>query len=236
MKKQVIILMSVFAILMSACIYSEIGVLASFGVATFRMDDMKYLQEYILSNYPVDGKIISSFPPYVTTSVNIFKQVLPLLRIGAGYTFTNTGGRSNYTDYSGNIHTDMIAQSHNLGAFASYALFGDEHLELSMFGRLDANFTFVEISSTISVLGTWNGISNKYKSISPNATAGIELFYHLKAFSLGMDGGYLVDLPGELTNRDGGNELTDPYDRQRVLTTDWTGWRVGLKALVWLNF
>ena len=183
MKKQVIILMSVFAILMSACIYSEIGVLASFGVATFRMDDMKYLQEYILSNYPVDGKIISSFPPYVTTSVNIFKQVLPLLRIGAGYTFTNTGGRSNYSDYSGNIHTDMIAQSHNLGAFASYALFGDEHLELSMFGRLDANFTFVEISSTIYELGSWNGVSNKYKSISPNATAGIELFYHLKAFS-----------------------------------------------------
>ena len=51
-----------------------------------------------------------------------------------------------------------------------------------------------------------------------------------------MDGGYLVDIPGEFTNRDGGNELTDPYDRQRVLTTDWTGWRVGLKALVWLNF
>ena len=39
------------------------------GLASARMNDLKYLQEDILGTYPVEGKITSSFPPYTSASI-----------------------------------------------------------------------------------------------------------------------------------------------------------------------
>ncbi|RLD25414.1 MAG: hypothetical protein DRI70_07175, partial [Bacteroidetes bacterium] len=100
------------------------GLMATFGGATFQMDDMKSLQEHLLSTYPVTGKIVSSFPPSTSISVNIFKQLRPVLKIGAGYFRTSAGGKSDYTDYSGNIHTYVIANSHRFGSFVTYTIAG----------------------------------------------------------------------------------------------------------------
>jgi hypothetical protein len=183
----------------------------------------------------VEGKIISSFPIYSTGSVRILKQLWPMVRIGAGYSFTATGGRSNYTDYSGSINTDILANSHRVGAFVSYAVFSGDRYDLSIFGQLDANFTRIDISTSIYVLGISDGRTGKYNSFSPNGTAGLEFLFHFKDFSLGADGGYLVDLPGDLRDRENGDEMSDPLDPQRVLTCNWTGWRMQVKALIWFK-
>ncbi|MEN8226548.1 MAG: hypothetical protein ABFS38_00230 [Bacteroidota bacterium] len=212
------------------------GLMASYGGATFRMDDLKYFQEYILSTYPVEGKIISSFPPYPSASVSFFKQWFPQVRIGAGYAYTSTGGKSDYTDYSGNIHTTIMAASHRVGAFVSYTVLGNDHFDLSLFGRLDANLTRVEVSSSIYAGGYSNALLNEYRSISPNASTGLELTYSFKDFAIGMDGGYLVDFPGDLTDNERDSKLYDPVDGERILTSDWTGWRASIKVIFWLNF
>lgn len=209
------------------------GISASFGGATFRMDDLKYIQEYILDSYPVEGAVISSFPPFTSASVSFFRQWFPLVRIGAGYVYTSTGGKSDYSDYSGNISTIMLARSHRVGAFAAYTLFGNDHLDFSLFGRLDANITSLEITSAIYAGGYTNGLINKYRSVSPNGSVGLELTYRFKDLAIGIDGGYLVDLPGELSEK--GTKLLDPVDSRRALTADWTGWRAGLKAVFWLS-
>ena len=211
------------------------GVSVMWGGATFKMDDMKYLMDIILESYPVEGVIISSFPPYYSASVNIFRQFYPHLRAGAGYTFTNTGARANYTDYSGKISTDMFAVSHRLGVSVNYLLMGSDRLELSLYGRLDVNFSTMDITSSVYVLGLSSINKNQYSSISPNGSTGLEFLYKFKNSAIGIEGGYLVDLPGKLKDRETGNELHDPNDRQKVLTTDWTGWRVGIKGIIWIK-
>jgi len=211
------------------------GVMISFGGASFRMDDLKYYLEQNLNSYPVEGKIVNSFPPYSSLSINYFKQFLSMLRIGAGYGYTSTGGRSDYSDFSGNITTDVVASSHRIGAFASYSVLAGELIDLALYGRLDANFTRVEISNSIYVLGFYSGASDKYKSVSPNTSAGLELMFHLKNFTVGMDAGYLVDLPGKLSDTQSGGSLLDPADNTRALKSDWSGWRAGLRAVIWLN-
>jgi len=217
-------------------IYSQkVGIEAGFGLAATRMDDLKYLQEYILGRYPVQGKVISSFPAYAMESVGIVHQLFPAVRIGAGYTYTATGGRTNYTDYSGSINTDILANSHRLGVYASYAAFSGERYDLSVYGQVDGNFTRTDITTSIYVLGFSDGAINEFNAFSPNFIAGVELFLHFNEFSAGLYGGYLADLPGELEDRENGDPLYDPVDRQRVLTTDWTGWRTGIKALIWFG-
>lgn len=209
------------------------GITASLGGATYRMDDLKYLQGYILESYPVEGSIVSSFPPYATASFGLLRQWFPMVKIGAGYTYSSTGGKSDYSDYSGTIYTIMVARSHRLGVFVSYSLFGNDHLDFSLFGRVDANITSLDITSVINAGGYSNGLINKYRSVSPNGSAGLELMYRFSDLAIGIDAGYLVDLPGELS--EDGNELSDPADSRRVLTADWTGWRANLKAVFWLK-
>lgn len=211
------------------------GLKFSFGGASFRMDDMKYLQEHILSSYPVEGKITSSFPPFTSASIIMFKQLYDQLRIGGGYSYSTTGGKSSYADYSGKMFTEITTTSHRLGAYLSYSVLGGDRLDLSMYGRVDANLTSLTVQSSYTILNHSNSMYNKYWSISPVGSVGAELIYKFKGFSVGMDAGYLVDLTGDLKDTDGGDPLLDPNDRERVLTSDWTGWQVHITALIGLK-
>ncbi len=225
------LLVSVFAGLSA----QRTGVSVMLGGATVKMDDMKYLMDIILESYPVEGAIITSFPPYFSGSVNVFHQFYPHLRAGAGYTYTSTGARANYTDYSGSISTDMFIVSHRLGLSLNYSLIGTDRLDLSLYGRVDANYSSMDITSTVYVLDRTSIGKYPYSSISPNGSAGLEFLYKFKDSAIGIEGGYLVDLPGKLKDRETGNELLDSNDRQRVLTTDWSGWRIGIKGIIWIK-
>ena len=209
------------------------GVSVMLGGAAVKMDDMKYLMDIILESYPVEGAIITSFPPYFSGSVNVLHQFYPHLRAGAGYTYTSTGARADYSDYSGSISTDMFIVSHRLGLSLNYSLIGTDRLDLSLYGRLDANYSSMEIISTIYVSNSTSIGKYTYGSISPNGSAGLEFLYKFKDSAIGIEGGYLVDLPGKLKDRETDSELLDPNDSQRVLTTDWTGWRIGIKGIIW---
>ncbi|MDF1575319.1 MAG: hypothetical protein P1P86_09035 [Bacteroidales bacterium] len=212
------------------------GIKFSLGVAAVRMDDLKALQKHILSTYPVEGKITSSFPPFTSSSVIVFKQLFEQIRIGGGYSYSTTGGKSSYADYSGTLYTEMSATAHRLGAYLSYSVWSGEHPELSIYGKVEANLSDITIQSSYTILGLSNTIFNKYRSISPIGTVGTELSYKIKNFTLGVSAAYLVDLTGDLKNVDGADPLVNPGDRERVLTSDWTGWQVQLSARIPLRF
>jgi hypothetical protein len=196
------------------------------------MDDMKHLLEYMVGTYPVDGKIITSFPAYATGSFGFRKELFPTIKIGVGYAYTTTGGRSNYTDPSGSLSTDIITSSHRAGATLLYTVVDGESYDLSIFGRLDFNYSNVDLTTNLFVFSYSDGLAYKYKSISPSGSVGLEFFYHFQDFSIGMDGGYMVDGAGELYDRQNGNELLDPADRDRNLTADWSGWRAQIKVMI----
>ena len=238
MRKRIIYNIALAVLLVSAqnSLGQDWGLTFSAGVASSQMNDLKYLQEHILSTYPVEGKITSSFPPFTSASITIFKQLYDHIRIGGGYSYSTTGGKSSYADYSGNISSEMNATSHRLGAYLSYLVLGGDRLDLSLNGSLEANLTSLTIQSYYEIFNYSNGLSNNYRSLSPGVSAGGELMYTLKKISLGMEAGYLVDLKGDLKDTDDGDPLVDPSDAERVLSSDWTGWYVQLKALIWLKF
>jgi len=213
----------------------EGGIMVSGGMASSSMEDMIYLQEYILSTYPLEGKITSSFPPFTSTSVTVFKQLYDQIRIGGGYSYATTGGKSSYADYSGKIYTEMSVTSHRLGAYLSYSVLSGERFDLSLYGKAEANLSSLSILTAYSILNSSNSGTTTYRSISPVGTVGTELMYGFRDFSLGLDAGYLVDLTGNLKNTDDGEALLDPQDRERILTTDWTGWQLKVKAVIWLK-
>jgi hypothetical protein len=199
------------------------------------MNDLKYIQEEVLGTFPVEGKILSSFPPYSYLTLGYVKQALPRLRIGLGYAATTTGGRANYTDYSGSIHSDIAATSHRVGATVNYRVAGSDPLELSVFGRLDVHYSKIEMMNTVYVLGLSDGVLANYRAFSPGTSAGIEILYRLRNLSFGLEGGYMLDIPGKLKDKDSGKDWTDPNDRQNVITSDWSGLRAGVKLYLWID-
>jgi hypothetical protein len=211
------------------------GFIFTGGVAAVAMKDMKYLQEYILSTYPVEGRVTSSFPPYTSISLTLYKQVYDYFRVGISYSYSTTGGKSSYQDYSGEIYTEITATSHRLGAYLSYVILGGDRLDLALSGRLDANYTPVLIESYYNIFNYGSNLSNSYRSISPGGSIGTELWYRLRKISLGLEAGYMVDLKGDLKASGDGDPLTDPNDRDRVLTSDWSGWLVRASLLINLN-
>ena len=89
MKKLILCLLT-FSLVLSSAQKTEAqggGFMFTAGVASFRMTDMKYLQEHILVTYPVEGRITSSFPPYTSASIPMFKGLYEYLRVGGGYSF-----------------------------------------------------------------------------------------------------------------------------------------------------
>ncbi|MEZ5069786.1 MAG: hypothetical protein R2751_02160 [Bacteroidales bacterium] len=211
----------------------DMGVQFSVGVASFEMNDLKILQEHILSTYPVEGKITSSFPVFTFGEFGVVKQMSPTLRLGGGYGIATTGGKCSYRDYSGSIVTEIQANSHRLGGYASYSLVDVDWLGFSMYGRAALNISQIEAFSSLYVgsLGSTN--TDKYRSFSPDLSAGGELLFRLGDVELGLEGGYLFNLSGQLANTDSRSDLVDPGDPDRVLSADWTGFRAGLKVIVW---
>jgi len=208
------------------------GFIITGGMASSRMSDMKYLQEHILGTYPVEGKITSSFPPYTSVSLTMYKQFYDYLRLGISYSYSTTGGKSSYQDYSGKITTEMTATSNRLGAYLSYVILGGDRVDLSLSGRLDANYTTMFIKSYYNIYNYGNQLSNKYWSISLCGSIGPELWFRLSRISFGMEAGYMIDLRGELREQGEGDRLLDPNDRNRVLSSDWSGWYARISFLI----
>ncbi len=228
-----------WSVLMAVLLFSlplraqDLGVFTTFGGAAYRMDEMKYLQEFLLDQYPVEGRITSSFPPYGSASVGLLRKFLPQIRGGLGYSYTTTGGRSNYTDYSGRVTTELTLVSHSLGAWLSYSFLNPEPFEFIVYGGVDGSVTSLDLQSAIFVPGYTNGVRQDFRSFSPRISSGLELDVHIKEISLGLFGGYHVDLTGELKDRDSGIPLEDPAERGRSLHSDWSGWRAGLRIILW---
>jgi hypothetical protein len=210
------------------------GFEAGGGLHQPRMDDLTYLLEYIHEAYPVEAKILASFPPYTSASAGLRFTPYPSLEVGGGYSFSTSGARINYTDYSGSLSTDMSAASHRLGLLASYALLGDRRVVLRAFGKVELNYSTTRITSSW-IFSTFSDIDAfEYYSVSPSLSGGLELFYHFETISLGLEGSYMADMPATLKERESRDPLTDPGDPERELTTDWTGWRAQLKIIFWL--
>ncbi|MCK4989349.1 MAG: hypothetical protein KAS29_02645, partial [Bacteroidales bacterium] len=217
MRKRISYMIALAMLLVSAqhSLAQNGGISIAAGAASFRMGDMKYLQEHILSTYPVEGKITSSFPPFTTASFTVFKQLYDHIRVGGRYNYSTTGAKSSYADYSGDIYTEFNAVSHRLGAYLSYLVLGGDRIDLSLNGSLDANYTSMTIQSYYTIFNYSDGLSNKYRSISPSIAVGGELMYKLKKLSLGMEAGYLVDLKGNLKDTSDGDPLLAPNDLDR---------------------
>lgn len=212
------------------------AVSVSFGAGSYKMEDMKYIQEYILGTYPVEGKITSSFPPFTSFSLAAYRQMdMKRLRLSINYAHSITGGKSSYYDYTGYIITQIDAGSHRLGVGAYYSLLEGAGFDISAFALLEGNLSTIVIESSIYAMGSSNGGMSTYRALQASATGGLTLMYRIRDISLGIEGAYLKDIPRVLKEKENKTELTDPNDVSRGLVSDWSGWQAKVRVVFWIK-
>lgn len=101
--------------------WQRIDLSVNVGYATFKMDDLKAVQEEDLSYMPVEGKITNSFPGYLNFGIDaVFYDSTYFVGVLLGH--TSTGGRVHYADYSGSITMDQLVKMDYNGLVGAYRI------------------------------------------------------------------------------------------------------------------
>lgn len=196
------------------------------GYASYKMKDLKSLQEQMLASVPVDAEITSSFPSYWLYELSA-RLASPTKVVGAAFTYGSTGGRVYYSDYSGTIGSDQLLSFYEYsGSIGLQKKFLNGHLNLLGEVKPGLTFSHLEITSFESYSAvSYSGKAN-YKGLNvfvqPTVTA-VGRFGQL-----GINGfvGYNANLIKGNLNEIGNNDSYLSLN-QNPVHADWSGWRVG---------
>lgn len=235
MKKRLLIFLIVLLPASSYMANAQDGLSFAAGISSYAMEDMKLRQEQILQYFPYPGKISSSFPAYTSMYVAYNRYVNTKLRTSLFYGQAVTGAKSSYYDYSGYVINRFDMSSHRLGLGAAYRLLEAGKFESSVTGSLMANFTRAQIDTEVYVLGYYSTTAHTYRAVQPALKGGIEALCRLETISLGIEAGYLLDLPSGLKDKQSGEPFIDETDPGHQYVADWSGFSARLSILIWLD-
>jgi hypothetical protein len=100
------------------------------GYGTYRMTELKNLNNEFIESYVVPLATIDDFPGRIFFDFRIARPVNDNMDIGLIYQYHSTGSRMGYKDYSGSTYVDQIVQSNLIGIGFRYSLYCKNRLEL----------------------------------------------------------------------------------------------------------
>ena len=196
------------------------------GLGFYKMDEIKLLQTNILSSIPVNAKVTSSFPPYLFFEINPKVEFKNHLLIGTLFSYTSTGGRIYYSDYSGSITSDQLLSSYSyfftLGTYKNF-----EKSKLSIHGDLRPGITVTSLKlteqETLNNSSQRGEVSFNSRNIVIQPTISIIKWFGMIGINACLGYNYTI-LFGKL-NTDGGYLINSSNNSE--LHSDWSGLRIG---------
>lgn len=177
--------------------WQRIDVAINFGYATFRMNDLKELQQDQAGYFaPLKGEITNSFPGYLNLGVDaVFYDSTYF--VGFVFGHTSTGGRIHYADYSGSVTADQLVRMNYNGVVGALRVASTKVGNIFIGTNLLTYFNKVELKYSETIFDEASTTSNKLQSL--NVALGPFLQIHKRfgkflvkgnlgyEFHLGMD-------------------------------------------------
>jgi hypothetical protein len=237
--KQSLILITLLFILASN-IFSQTGseLFIEGNLNFFNMNDLKDFQTEILSaltSQGVPAKITNSYPAYFGIKTGFLISLSSLhehgVRFGGFVKYMSTGGRVDYSDYSGEIKEDQVASSFSIGAIISIPVKDFKYVSL----RADLQGMVIGSGFKYKHLFKIGDQQNKEEVDFSSTSAGIEpvliCFTRLGNFRVGLSLSYLITFPPELEADNYDNAYLQNKNGKR-LTIDWGGFKFGIMSAV----
>lgn len=216
----------IFAILFSISLLTVNGQLIEIrpevGIGTYSMSDLKGLLTQFVLQSQLGIKTTDNFPAYVFYGLDVIQTVSSNFGMGITMGFYSTGGRNNYTDYSGSYSEDIKVNSRNLGLLASF----NDSIGKNSFFNLEVasgiKFSSVTIKNELKLTEYLEDNSYDFRSegwwIKPQIRIGRNF---IGKFSCSVFAGYEFNLKSKVISKE---------NSQNYLTAkiDWSGIRTGI--------
>lgn len=141
----------IFSFFFSSAGYSQdIGITIGYG--TFKMEDLKALNEEIASqNQSLGLKTTNNFPGFLILGANGFAPISEKFELGGQISLASTGSRMAYSDYSGSMTIDQKLYGVNVGVTPRVILEQDQKNMISLEGTTGITVSGHSIKSSLQV-------------------------------------------------------------------------------------
>jgi hypothetical protein len=195
------------------------------GIGTSQMDDLKDFQDMILLDLPVQAKIVNNFPVFPLYNVKVI-YLTKHLEIGNGYTFTSTGSKIHYSDYSGEISVKQIVNSNQVSLLVYPVFSRKQNSKFLGLVKCAAVFNNYSLEQKISVYDQEASDQLDLKSSSLAFSFGLSYCIRRRSLEFRSEIEYLIDTKGPLhVENDPDTQLSLHGD---PVKTNWSGLRIGI--------
>lgn len=212
---------------------AQFSLASGVGYASFEMGDMKILQRELQKSFPVKAQITSSFPAFWFYELSGMQTNYSDFVVGGSVSFTSTGGRLYYSDYSGMIGSDQLLTSLTVsGIFGKTIRTKNKRFSVTGDVRPGVMGTNLELTTTEEISGPRRTTSNSFHSLNFTFQPTVTLTGKVGRFGLNMVAGYQAAIAGKLHHKG---------DREAYLTSGSEGYEVkadwsGIRASIGISF
>jgi hypothetical protein len=223
----------VFLILSTEYIYSQsLRIEINSGLGTYRHDDLKSFQDYLLTFAPPRTKEVAKFPPYFYYSASFENIINGKNLAGVNFTLLTSGGRNDIRDYSGEYSLDMHINA--IGAGLQYRYIFDSFRKFDLYARVRAGLifsTFYMKENLNLIQADTTTTSKNFHSENIYCEPSIGIMWNFwKRLSLDFSLGYEIDTRGSLLLENTKQFIALPSGQP--LKTDWSG----IRALAGISY
>lgn len=205
--------------------WSQVSFSAEAGFATYKMDQLKGLNDLQKQSLPFDVQTVDNFNPGIdigtSAQVKVFSDVL----LGICYQYNTTGSRIGLRDYSGYYTFDQIVNGHFLGIGPEWIIDELKEYRISFSIMTGVLLTRIKMKETLSLSGEREQSSEYFSAFSIPVYPALKVSVPFKDW---LDGfltlGYLIDTGGEVHLRSNSSAVLMNGDES--VKTEWSGFRI----------
>jgi hypothetical protein len=233
-KTSTLLLAVIFFLLYSLNGKTEAQIFVKLNYDFYNMSDLKDLQSEFLSDLTIQGidaQITESYPAHLGFQIGLLFLLNPSgdrdLWLGGSYDYATTGGRVHYSDYSGEVKVDQVANAYTVSGIISLSASHHEFLKLNV--SLSAGLIFSDLDTELLIrIGDEEQKETlSFSSLSFGLEPAITPSIVLSNFNLGLSISYLVSIPSSLEYNRNRNAYLINKNGDKV-SIDWSGVKLGL--------
>ena len=197
-----------------------------FNYNTFSHKSLKNFQEEFVNDISeVDMQVNDNFPSNFGFTLGYKISSINTSIFGS---YTNTGGKVSYSDYSGIIRLTQPLRGYTLGGIYEYELLGKQNSgQLSIGVKGFTTYSTLDITSFNEINGNGGTETISTSSIDYGAGVGLIYEYPISIIMVRASVGFDVVLGGKQFLKDDGDFFIEDNSGSPV-RTNWTGFRVGI--------
>ncbi|AYB33583.1 hypothetical protein [Chryseolinea soli] len=209
--------------------FAQLHASFSTGFAGFDMQDMKAHQLELKAQFPIDVKIMESFPAFWFYELSLTGEVTDRVSIGGAIGFMSTGGQMDYRDYSGEIKCKQLTRAWTAAARCDVLLNANTHTKWPVYftGKLGTAIGRYDLE-IFSELNNERDTDNvKFQSANLFIEPGVMIAKRIVGpLSANLSAGFNLNVIKGKQKLVDNNELFLQDNSRNKVSLDWSGYRL----------